>query len=55
MDPGSAGVGVMPADSRKVGRLGCQNWSPELLGCEILGASIALEKSFSRLSTGITY
>ena len=29
MDPGSAGVGVMPADSRKVGRLGCQNWSPE--------------------------
>ena len=55
MDPGSAGVGVMPADSRKVGRLGCQNWYPELLGCEILGASIGFETSLSRVSTGISY
>ena len=54
MDPSSASVGVMRADRRKAGRLGCQNWYPELLGCEILGASIGLETSLSRVSTGIS-
>ncbi len=43
-------AGLMPADSFKVGRLGCQIDTRNL---QVLGVSIGVEKSLSRGSTGI--